>query len=113
MNELFSIKRSVQRRSDNLHSLDDRLIRRVLALGLITGLAGCSHPADTSAGTAPGAAATGVPGANAAKSVASAARTLVPTKSTYDVALKPETKVIDADTIARTYRGAEVLRQRK
>lgn len=31
---------------------------------------------------------------------------LVPTKSTYDVTLKPDTKLIDADTMARAYKGA-------
>jgi len=31
---------------------------------------------------------------------------LAPTRSTYDVTLKPETKVIDAATMARAYRGA-------
>ena len=62
-------------------------------------LAGCSHPSDT-------ALSKGATDAKAA-GAASAAHTLVLSKSTYDVALKPGTKVIDAATMARAYRGAE------
>jgi hypothetical protein len=103
----IAIKHRVRRKSGYVPSGDDRLIRRVLALSLIAGLAGCSHPADTNGNAAPGSSAAGNSAAPAAKSDASsAARTLVPTKSTYDVALKPGTKVIDADVMAHSYRGA-------
>jgi hypothetical protein len=82
--------------------------RPYLALGVIAALAGCSHSTDSGTSTAaagasgPGSGATGVRDAAAS----SAPRALVPTKSTYDVTLKPETKVIDADTMAHAYRGA-------
>ena len=76
------------------------------ALGLLAALAACSHP------SAPTPAATGK--ADATSSTAPAAGTsaseagpiLVPTHSTYDVTLKPETKIIDAAAMARAYRGA-------
>ena len=67
--------------------------RRALVLGLTAALAACSQSSAPSAG-ASGAAP------------AAANRTLTPTKSTYDVALKPDTKVIDADTMSRAYRGS-------
>ena len=67
---------------------------RAFALGLTVISAACSHSSAPSSG-APGAAAP-----------AAANRTLTPTKSTYDVALKPDTKVIDGDTMSRAYRGS-------
>jgi hypothetical protein len=74
---------------------------------LIAALVGCSRSTDTNGSTAAGASATGSPAATAPKSAAPpTTRTLVPTKSTYEVTLKPETKVIDADTMAHAYRGA-------
>ncbi len=74
---------------------------RYLLVALCMGatLAGCSHPSDT----APSNSATNAK----ADAAATAAHTLVLSKSTYDVALKPGTKVIDATTMARAYRGAE------
>ena len=64
-----------------------------LVFGLAATLAACSHSSAPSSG-ASGAA----PEADN--------RTLTPTKSTYDVALKPDTKVIDGDTMSRAYRGS-------
>lgn len=71
----------------------------LIALCVGATLAGCSHPSDM----APGKGATN----SKADAAASIAHTLVLSKSTYDVALKPGTKVIDATTMARAYRGAE------
>lgn len=62
-----------------------------LALFFIVSLAACSRSSDTHGAGTPGASP--------------AARVLVPAKSTYDVALKPETKVIDSGTMVRAYRG--------
>ena len=66
--------------------------RRVLAFGLTADLAACSHSSAPSSG-----ASSAAPDATN--------RTLTLSKSVYDVALKPETKVIDADTMGRAYRG--------
>src|SRR5208283_569005 len=71
----------------------------LIALGVGATLAGCSHPSDTD----PSKSATN----SSADAAASAAHTLVLSKSTYDVALKPGTMVIDAAMMARAYRGAE------
>lgn len=59
------------------------------AMGLLVTLAACSHS------SAPTPATT-----------RAALPALVPTRSTYVVTLKPETKVIDTATMARAYRGA-------
>jgi hypothetical protein len=69
-----------------------------ILLGLLVTLVACSHSsapdtATTSANTPAAAVAAGHPA-------------LVPTSSTYEVTLKPATKVIDAATMARAYRGA-------
>jgi hypothetical protein len=107
MKNPIAIKRRAQGTSGRLQFIDDRLVRHALALGIITGLAGCSHPADTNGNASAGASATGSSAASATSPDASSvARTLVPTKSTYDVALKPETKVIEASVMAHSYRGA-------
>lgn len=71
----------------------------LIALCVGATLAGCSHSSDT----APGESSTN----SKANAAAYAAHTLVLSKSTYDVALKPGAKVIDATTMARAYRGAE------
>ncbi len=76
------------------------LVSIALAIGLAAVLAGCSHSSNSPAAGKNAAPPDGNPGA------ASSARLLVPAKSTYDVSLKPETKVIDTATIARAYRGA-------
>src|ERR1700690_595383 len=76
-----------------------RALHLLIALCVGATLAGCTHPSDS------------IPGKSAANSKAdaagSAAQTLVLSKSTYDVVLKPGTKVIDVTTMARAYRGAE------
>lgn len=70
-------------------------------MGLLVTLAACSHS------SAPTPAATGTATTAATGSATGAALpALAPTRSTYDVTLKPETKVIDAATMARAYRGA-------
>ncbi len=76
-----------------------RATHLLIALCVGATLAGCSHSPDT----APGKSATN----SNADAAASAAHALVLSKSTYDVALKPGTKVIDATMMARAYRGAE------
>jgi hypothetical protein len=64
-------------------------------------LLGRSERAATgTAGTTTGNTAAAGPATDAA------VRALVPTRPTYDVTLKPETKVIDTATMARAYRGA-------
>jgi hypothetical protein len=65
---------------------------RAVAFGLTISLAACSHSSAPSSGASSAAPA-------------AANRTLTPTKSTYDVALKPDTKIIDGDTMSRAYRG--------
>jgi hypothetical protein len=73
-----------------------KLARCVIAVALVGALAGCSHPS----GSHPDASASGT-----SAPAPSAARALVLTRSTYDVTLKPGTKTVDADTMARAYRG--------
>jgi hypothetical protein len=70
-----------------------------LTFGLIATLAACSQSSP------PGSVGDGAskPGASPAAPVA--ASRLTPTKSTYDVELKPETKTIDAGTMSRAFRG--------
>jgi hypothetical protein len=106
MKKQISVKRGVHRALRYSLSVDERLTRRILALGMIAGLAACSHPAGTNGKPTTGASAPGGPASAAKPDTSSAARTLVPTQSTYDVTLKPETKVIDAELIAHAYRGA-------
>jgi hypothetical protein len=69
----------------------------LLTLGLASAVAGCSHSSSPHAG----GENAGVPGA-----AALAVKPLVPAKSIYDVTLKPQTKLIDTDTMAHAYRGA-------
>lgn len=67
-----------------------------VALVVLATLAGCPQaPKSASAGSPPSANAETLP-----------AQGLVLTKSTYDVALKPTTRLIDAETMSRAYRGA-------
>jgi hypothetical protein len=73
-------------------AIDLAKARRALAFGLTVTLAACSH----SSAPSPDASSAAAPAAN---------RALTPTKSTYDVALKPDTKIIEADTMSRAYRG--------
>jgi len=69
-----------------------RALQLSIALCVGTTLSGCTHPdaAQSKADTA-----------------GSAAQTPVLSKSTYEVVLKPGTKLIDATTMERAYRGAE------
>jgi hypothetical protein len=69
-----------------------------MIVGLLLTLAACSHPSTPTADTR----STGTPAAAAG----AASQALVPRSSTYEVTLKPETKLIDATTMARAYRGA-------
>jgi hypothetical protein len=73
---------------------------RALIVGLIATLAACSHSSDPNAAGAASAAGAGANGAPAPSN-----RTLTPTKSTYEVAMKPDTRIIDAETMSRAYRG--------
>ncbi len=68
--------------------------KSVVALAVI--LAGCSHSSDSSS-TRDGAPGITPPGPEE--------NLLVPTKSVYEVSLKPETKLIDANAMSRAYRG--------
>jgi hypothetical protein len=68
--------------------------RKIFAAGVSVLVTACSHSA------APGSAGTaGAAGPTVAD------RMLTPSKSRYEVALKPETRTIDADTMRRAYRG--------
>jgi hypothetical protein len=99
VNNLFAIKHGKSRRWETI-------FRHILALGLIATVAGCSHSTDTNAPAA-GASSSRNPASPGPQSAASAAAgMLVPAKSTYEVTLKPETTVIDADTMTHAYRGA-------
>jgi hypothetical protein len=73
-------------------AIDLATARRAVAFGLTISLVACSHSSAPSSGASSAAPA-------------AANRTLTPTKSTYDVALKPDTKIIDGDTMSRAYRG--------
>ena len=78
-----------------------------LLLGSFAALSACSRSADTGpSNPSPAAAARGA-GEPAARTDVAAARALIPTRSTYDVVLKPGTKVIDAQTMAQAYQGAK------
>jgi len=82
------------------------VLPQTAALGLLAALAACSHssaPTPAAKGTAGTTSGTTAAAGSAARAAGPA---LVPTRSTYEVALKPETKVIDAATMARAYRGA-------
>jgi hypothetical protein len=65
-----------------------RICRQVPALTLLAALAACSHSSTSSPDTQ------------------SAGNSLVLTRSTYEVSLKPQTRLIDAGTMTRSYRGA-------
>jgi hypothetical protein len=67
-----------------------------MAMALVAALAGCSHSSDSSS----------VSGASSITPPTPEDNVLVPTKSVYDVSLKPGTKVIDAAVMSHAYRGA-------
>ena len=73
-----------------------RCARRALAVGLIMALGGCSHPTGTSSGVAAVGAGTTAPAARVP---------LALSRSTYEVTMKPDARVIDAATMSRAYRG--------
>lgn len=67
---------------------------KLAALALLAALTACSHPTTSSSNAAPGGAA-----------ATPQSSPLVLTSSTYEATLKPGTRLIDATTMKRAYRG--------